>query len=466
MAKFILRGWAACLALLLAAGAQMASVRGQTGAGTFFPTGSMNYGRISHTATLLTNGQVLVVGGVGNVGSTGIIDSVLASAEIYNPVTGAWMLVAPMFFPRVDHTATLLTNGEVLLAGGAGNYSTQLNLSNCEIYDPATGTWAFTSPMLAGRAGHTATMLTNGTVLVAGGDGTNYLSQFNTLSTAEIYDPAIRLWTQTGPMTTNRVYHTAALLPGGQVLVAGGFGLNGLPLYSSELYDPTTGTWTLTGNMISPRIGQTETVLPDGRVLVAGGSACCGPIQMADIYTPGSGTWSPAPAMLADRDLHTATLLPDGQVLVVGGQDDFGDGYFSAEIYDPVAASWSYARSLTTGRFSHTATMLQGGHLLIAGGASSSPGPFGGDFQRIAAAELYNPSAGSLYGLTITLNSSVPLLQLEGWPGTNYILQYNSSLLDSNWSALSQFTLTTNPCDFLDVSASNAPIRFYRAITQ
>ena len=139
---------------------------------------------------------------------------------------------------RYDHTATLLPNGQVLVAGGfGGNY-----LASAELYDPATGLWTATGSMAAARFCHTVTLLPNGQVLVAGG----FNDASGALASAELYDPATGLWTATGSMATKRDGHTATLLPNGQVLVAGGY--NGVFLASAELYDPATGLWTATGH--------------------------------------------------------------------------------------------------------------------------------------------------------------------------------------------------------------------------
>ena len=139
-----------------------------------------------HTATLLTNGKVLVAG--GQTGSTG-----LASAELYDPAANTWTAITPMGTDRVQPTATLLTNGQVLVAGGlaAGGIS-----ASAELYDPATGSWTLTGSLATGRYVHTATLLQNGKVLAVGGFGRNGTSS-TYLASAELYDPATGLWTAT-----------------------------------------------------------------------------------------------------------------------------------------------------------------------------------------------------------------------------------------------------------------------------
>ena len=188
----------------------------------------MTITRYRHSATLLPNGQVLVAGG------TSVISSV-ASAELYDPASGLWQATGSMANGRDNHTATLLPNSQVLVAGGYGN--TGVALSTVELYDPATGLWTTRQSMTTTRALHTATLLADGRVLVAGGFDKGFFS----LASAEFYDPAIGSWTATGSMTTPRLAHSATLLPNGQVLVAGGLATYDAYLASAELYTNDSG---------------------------------------------------------------------------------------------------------------------------------------------------------------------------------------------------------------------------------
>jgi Galactose oxidase, central domain/Kelch motif len=305
---------------------------------TWTATGSMGTARTGHTATLLPDGRVLVAGGYGG-GMVPPSSLLPTSAELYDPASGTWTATGSMGTPRIGGTATLLRDGRVLVAGGISDGT------SAELYDPASGTWTATGSMVIPRLGGTATLLRDGRVLVAGGccDG-NGIS----LASAELYDPTSGTWTATGSMATPRSDgHTATLLTDGRVLVAGGGGGVGSAsccapnihgdLPSAELYDPVSGTWTAAGMYVQG--GDTATLLRDGRVLVAGGGwvrlAGGGFEAIAELYDPASGSWTRTSNMIG---LHlrgdTATLLPDGTVLVVGGSNEMNIEA-GAELYDP-----------------------------------------------------------------------------------------------------------------------------------
>ena len=144
-------------------------------------TGSLNTARSYHTATLLLDGKVLVVGGANTVA--------LASAELYDPASGTWSFTGSLNTARYGHTATLLLDGKVLVVGGAVN---SVALASAEIYDPTTGTWAATADLTDARFGHTATLLSTGKVLVAGGGAERLVGS------TEVYDPATGTWSFAG----------------------------------------------------------------------------------------------------------------------------------------------------------------------------------------------------------------------------------------------------------------------------
>ena len=250
-----------------------------TNTGTWSMTGSLLAARYGHTATLFQNGAVLVAGGANDAE----LFSFLASAELYDPVTGTWQSTGNLNTQRYQHTATLLPSGKILVAGGYNWLS--LSLNTAELYDPATGTWSGTGSLNTDRAGHTATLLPTGKVLVAGGYNLGEKS-FTPLNSAELYDPVTGTWSVTGSLNIARSDHSASLLPNGKVLVAAGQIDGTFPVASlngAELYDPATGIWSLTANLNTPRRGQTATLLANGKVLVAGGDNQ-GQLASAELY--------------------------------------------------------------------------------------------------------------------------------------------------------------------------------------
>ena len=221
--------------------------------GTFSPTGSMTTARGFHAATLLADGRVLIAGG-GSAGWTS--DHFVASAEIYDPTAGTFATTGPLTAERALHTATLLADGRVLVTGGINNDNNGgTSLASAELYDPTTGMFTATGSMADARTFHGAAMLSDGRVLVTGGvhTGWDYAAPF--LASAELYDPTTGEFTATGPMTDKRVSHTATLLGEGRVLIAGGYdgsSWGGGPPWpdvtTAEFYDPLTGIFGPTGS--------------------------------------------------------------------------------------------------------------------------------------------------------------------------------------------------------------------------
>ncbi len=301
------------------------------GTGTFSPTGSMSTGRDMATATLLPAGKVLVTGGFSPTGHP------LSSTELYDPATAKWSLTGDMTIARAWHAATLLGNGKVLVT--AGEDPTFNVVASAELYDPATGTWSATGNMLEGYVGHTATLLNTSELLIVG----------NT-SFPQLYEPATGTFRNTNTLIRlARFLPAAALLPTGNVLVAGGQDSGvGIASVEAELYDPQydpttgySGEWTVTGFMKNPRLSFPMVVLQNGNALVAGGRSggvIVGnnePIASCEVYVPAGANWQATGSMTDSRTGHTGTLLNTGKVLATGGLNNQGLSLATAELFDP-----------------------------------------------------------------------------------------------------------------------------------
>jgi N-acetylneuraminic acid mutarotase len=332
-----------------------------------------------HTATVLADGRVLVAGGLVNDHLDG---KVTAAAELFDPESGKWTAVPKMLAPRWGHTATLLPDGNVLVVGGYVNSAGPL--ASAELYDPRTGRWTVTESMIHGRGGHAAALLPDGTVLIVGGGAEDEQLEGGPRSaTAELYHPATGKWTSTGRMADARTAFSATHLPDGRVLVAGGDG----SFRTVETYDPATGRWTATGSMREGRIGHSAALLRDGTVLVSGGCACSDPGDgeraSSERYDTARGTWAPTGDMGTPRIFHTSTVLDDGTVLVV--DDGIFDRPPSAERYEPSTGSWTRIASPAVARVGYMATLLLDGRVLVTG-------DYG---QNSRAAELFDPGLGT-----------------------------------------------------------------------
>ncbi len=302
----------------------------------------------------------------------------------------------------LGETATLLADGRVLLAGGCG--------TSAQLYDPATGSFSPTGSLGQVRAGTTATLLSDGRVLFAGGYNCAPAGQDGIWASAELYDPSTGTFSPTGSLVAPRTQHTATLLADGRVLIAGGLSgsspasANVITLASyrtaetdsflttAELYDPATGRFSRTGSMSSPHRGHTATLLQDGRVLVVGNGGESSPSsKAADLYDPATGKFSKAGSMKTGRWLHSATLLQDGRVLILGGRSPKDSVYTGAEAFDPVSGEFKSVGSMGDGRQQHAATLLPDGRVLITGGLWSD----GQKWRVLSATEMFDPSTGT-----------------------------------------------------------------------
>ena len=374
---------------------------------------AMTSPRANAAAIRLRDGRVLICGGT----ATAEVGGVLSSAELYDPAARTFTLTGSMTMPRAGQTITMLADGRVLLTGGVQNAGFRSQLSSAEIYDPAAGTFSATGSMTVPREGHTATMLRDGRVLIAGGSANGV----QTLDSAEVYDPSSGTFSRTGHLNQPRVAHVAALLGTGKVLIAGG-GRGGMPggyisYDTAEMYDPATGRFaTIFPHMKSDRVGAAAVKLSDGRVLIVGGKSgrvvtsrhpnlfSLAPLNTAEIFDPESGTFIKTGDMSAPHYLATATMLDNGNVLVVGGWTIKGPvvvGMRDAELYQPETNLFSRVGRTNVARLTNTATLLNDGEVLIAGGIA--------DKSLVSASvEFYSPTQHRFLMLPESSASSEP----------------------------------------------------------
>jgi hypothetical protein len=260
----------------------------------------------------------------------------------------------------------LLPNGKVLIAGGLAGRVSEGGpgiVATTEIFDPVTGRFTAGPSMSKSRSGHAAVLLQNGKLLVAGGEE----SDGHDLASAEIYDPGTNQWSATGSMLTPRIARSAVVLKDGRVLVTGGGDGQSL----AEIYDPTRGVWRATGSMTAPRIKHAATLLPDGRVLITGGSpdSQWHPVRTAEVFDPRTNKFTAISEMeLARFKIPDATArLKDGRTLIAGGASE-------VEIYDNASGKFFRAGSLDEAHFFASTTLLKDGRALITGGYTASRG--------------------------------------------------------------------------------------------
>ncbi len=359
----------------------------------FHATGSMSVSRMGHVAVGLAGGRVLVLGGYSAPEGQSL--ALLASAEIYDPDAGSFGPTGSMQTARSAMTATLLGDGRVLVAGGytMDAAGASVPLASAEIYDPGNGTFSRTGSMSVARYNHTATMLPDGKILIAGGTG-----QGGSVASAELYDPANGTFSPTGSMTVERTGHTAVALGNGKVLVAGGAqtarGRQVEYLASAELYDPDAATFTLTPSLSTARYNHIAELLPNGRVLVAGGlrltdTSARASLSSAELFDPAGTTVEAAASMASSRSEPACVRLSNGRVLLAGGlvlaQGGGGGASYldAAEVFDPDSGTWLDAGSMTVKRAGATATLISGGRVLIVGG--------GDNRETLSSAEIYQP---------------------------------------------------------------------------
>lgn len=338
---------------------------------------AMASARSRHTATLLADGAILVAGGVGT-GSTA-----LASAERYDPRTDTWQPAGTMSAGHVFHEAVRLLDGRVLIVSGCENSWDRCSYVGAELFDPAkpaAEAWTATGAMPKLRRSHRAILLDNGEVLVTGG-----FDNLGAHVTINLYNAQTNTWrSPLGVLAVPRHLATVTKLDDGRVLIVGG--ADGSTVHDTlEVYDPATGqATTLTAKLSQARYDHTATRLADGRVLFVGGwcslqSPCSA--GTAELFDPATGSVSPAGSPDSSVVQHQATLLANGRVLVTGGHG--GIHHEGVSIFTLIPpAGWSMGPDLAPGRVLHTATAV-GSRVIVIGGVH--------DNEPLATTAIYVP---------------------------------------------------------------------------
>jgi uncharacterized protein YjbI with pentapeptide repeats len=412
----------------------------------FCETGNMITARRNHMVIALPNGKILVTGGAANADGTGS----LASAELYDPVAHTFSsTVNTMSTSRVDHTVTLLLNGEVLVTGG---YSDTTNAQpSADLYFTANNVFnPVTAQMTTPRAEHAATLLANGKVLITGGNDNNG----NTLASAEIFDPTANTFTATAqPMNSVRQAHHADLLPNGKVLISGGLDGNNNALASAEIYDPVAGTFTPTGNMTTARGNHSSALLYTGQILVAGGLTGPGTglvlTATAELYNPGTGTFTPTANMSVARGHYAGIVLDDGTDFISGGATL--PAGINADIYNPVTQTFSVSGNFTAAQTGMREAVAPDGTVLLASGVNNAV-----PAVTVPNSELFYP-APLPAGIVITTPTTLPAA-VQNVPLTQLILEHGGvgNLTWSIGTVPSGITVTVTTNGILTATATQA----------
>ncbi|MEI7970613.1 MAG: kelch repeat-containing protein [Betaproteobacteria bacterium] len=413
--------------VLIAAGSSGALTLGVTNsaeiydpnANTFTATGALAKARLFHTATMLSDGSVLIIGGTGANGVA------IGEVERYDPGTGQFQVVATLGTPRANHAVARLdgtTTDEVLVIGGRGPNGTT-GAVEIVSYDASThvATVRSAASLAEARQDHTATVLHDGSVLViGGGDASNQ-------PVAGVERWVVNGFTSVGPLHHPRRDHHATLLPTGQVLVAGGLDLHAVP--ATELYTPGSGFRDI-GNLTTPRFYAAAAALPTGQVLYVGGFDVTEVTTLAgaELYDP---FWAGIGPMNQRREDHSATLLPDGRVLLAGGGDGAGGARDTAELFDPVAGTFALV-GMNGARSRHTATAFADGTVLLAGGQNVG-------MSFLGSADIFRATTGTF--------TSTPAMASPRLSHAATLLADGRALVTggfgpTNWSSTEAFTLT------------------------
>jgi N-acetylneuraminic acid mutarotase len=333
---------------------------------------------------LLADGRFMVLGGAAGASSTNASSAV----SIYDPATGHWVSATSMLQARAYPTAALLRDGSVLVAGGVRNGQP---LDTAERYFPSNGTWVAAGRLNLPRAQGTITVLGDGRALAVGG-GIEGNPNWTSTASAELYDPVRNSWKLTEPMAVPRSFHSATLMPDGEVLVTGGgttwYGERGGVTAGSEAFNPRTNSWRQVASMSIPRYAHQAVLLSDGRLLVSGGWSATKNSDLskasAETYDPAADVWTATGSMADARADFVMVGLPDGRVLAAGGIDRRYRVLDSAELFDPVTGDWQITGKLPVAIWWPASAVFPDGRVLFAGGATDVVGS-----GRTATCEIY-----------------------------------------------------------------------------
>lgn len=366
----------------------------------FEETGSLGTARSGHTATLLSDGRVLVVGGED------ADRNMIASVELWDPATSAFTPGPALPQPRGGHTATLLADGRVLVVGGGranpiGAPSGQDVRRDALIFDPGSARWLPAGETATPRHFHTATLLDDGSVLVVGGGGDSFTlgpiyggpeqaPYAHAVATAERFDPETGAWSAVGSLAAPRFLHRATRLADGRViLTGGGTDVDQQSYATTEIYDPNSRTFSAGPTFLgADRFHHGAVALAGGQVLaVAGKKSNTAFLKDAELLDADARAWSSAGAIETACTVPGLVALSSGKALLTGGNRCVSSGCFAldqATLFDPAGGgSWTPIAPLVVSRYWHTTTRLPDGRMLLVGGF--------GDLTTLASAELAVP---------------------------------------------------------------------------
>ncbi|NUM46671.1 MAG: hypothetical protein HUU38_18360 [Anaerolineales bacterium] len=333
-------------------------------------------GRTSHQSALLESGLVVIVGGYQPL-YAGQTENPSELVSIYDPTSGIWQDVGTLTPPQFSHSVIVLPEQRVLVVGSWDENSHVAGITEIRVNGASQAdiTRVGALPTGYGTGANSATLLTDGRLLIAGGYSTQ---EEAALDSSLIYDPTDQSITPVARMNMPRNDHAAVLLEDGRVLVIGGNAESA----TAEIYEPETNTWTLTGEMTAVRAYPDAVKLPDGRVFVTGGirqetyaNVILAEVTPTEIYDPVTNAWQPVAPALSDKFAQNILLLADGRVLVFDGFDRTGAEYQTTtqvEIYDPIADSWTIVASMPVAAYYHTAHILVDGSVIVIGGGHFS----------------------------------------------------------------------------------------------